>query len=267
MQCEEVREKFADHVTSGVETPLPSQIALHVATCDSCRTELADVDELGSVWAAMEFIPELESTPEARSRFDLMIGAYQEGLSQASSYRGWSRRLSLQFALGAALLALGVGVGHQIRPVQSSADNQRSLEVAGLRAELMDTKQMVALSLMQQQSASERLRGVNWSYDLQQPGEKVLTALLETLMHDQSVNVRLATVDALRQFGDRPVVRKGVIEAITRQESPMVQVALIDLAVDLREKESIATLRVLSQDQNLDTTVRERAEKGLAELE
>jgi hypothetical protein len=267
MYCEEVREKFADHVSRGGEGPLPSKIALHVAACDSCRAELADLDELRSVWAAMKSTPELESTPEARPRFDLMIAAYQEGLNHTRSRSHGLRRLSLQFALGSALLALGVGVGDQIRRIQSPADNQESREVAELRSELMDMKQMVALSLMRQESASERLRGVNWSYDLQQPGENVLTVLLDTLMHDQSVNVRLATVDALRQFGDRPVVRKGVVEAITREDSPMVQVALIDLAVDLREKESIAALRLLSQGKNVDAAVRDRAETALAELE
>src|SRR5678810_726677 len=101
-------------------------------------------------------------------------------------------------------------------------------------------RQMVALSLMQQQSASERLKGVNWSYQLQQPGNDVLRALLDTLIHDSNVNARLATVDALRQFGDKPVVRRGLIDAMTRGDSPMVRVALIDLAVDLQEKESIA---------------------------
>jgi HEAT repeat protein len=131
----------------------------------------------------------------------------------------------------------------------------------------MEMRQMVAISLMQQQSANERLRGVNWSYRLQQPGNEVLSTLLDTLMHDPNVNVRLATVDALRQFGEQPIVRRGVIEAMTRQESPMVQVALIGLAVDLHEKESIATLRQLSDDKNVDVAVRERARKGLAELE
>jgi HEAT repeat protein len=125
---------------------------------------------------------------------------------------------------------------------------------------------MVALSLMQQQSASERLKGVNWSYQLQ-PGGEVLAALLNTLMHDSSVNVRLATVDALRQFGDQPLVRRGVVEAMAREDSPMVQVALIDLAVDLRDKESIATLRQLVQNHEVNEAVRVRAQKGLAELE
>jgi HEAT repeat protein len=108
---------------------------------------------------------------------------------------------------------------------------------------------------------------VNWSYQLQQPGGEVLSALLGTLMHDSNVNVRLATVDALRQFGDQPVVRRGVVEAMTRQESPMVQIALINLAVDLREKESIETLRQLTEDQKVNETVRQRAQKGLTELE
>jgi HEAT repeat protein len=120
---------------------------------------------------------------------------------------------------------------------------------------------------MQQDSATDRLRGVNWSYQLQQPGREVLSALLNTLMHDSNVNVRLATVDALRQFGDQTVVRRGVVEAMKRQESPMVQIALIDLAVDLKEKDSIATLRQLTEDQNINETVRQRAQKGLAELE
>jgi len=46
-----------------------------------------------------------------------------------------------------------------------------------------------------------------------------------------------------------------------------VQIALIDLAIDLHEKESIPTLRQLTQDQKINETVRERAQKGLTELE
>jgi HEAT repeat protein len=164
------------------------------------------------------------------------------------------------------LLAIGL-IGGGLLRAPARPPVQQTDAVAEMRGELMQMRQMVALSLMQQQSASDRLRGVNWSYRLQQPGQEVLSALLDTLMHDPNVNVRLATVDALRQFGDQPVVRKGVIEAMTRQESPMVQVALIGLAVDLHEKESIATLRHLSDDTKLDVAVRERAQKGLAELE
>jgi hypothetical protein len=95
----------------------------------------------------------------------------------------------------------------------------------------------------------------------------VVAALVDMLIHDSSVNVRLATVDALRRFGERPAVRRGVVEALGHPESPVVQIALIDLAVDLSEKESVGALKQLSQDDRLDNTVRERAQKAVAALE
>jgi len=170
----------------------------------------------------------------------------------------------LQFGLALVLLVVGVAAGWRLRPEPVVQPNG---EITELRGELRQMRQMVALSLMQQQSASERLKGVNWSYQLQQPDREVLTALLDTLMHDPNVNVRLAAVDALRQFGGQPVVRTGVVEALGRQDSPMVQVALIDLVVDLKEKESVDTLRKLTQNEKLNEAVRTRAQKGLQELE
>jgi hypothetical protein len=160
------------------------------------------------------------------------------------------------------LFLLGIAVGYNIRPATIP-----NAELAELRSQLSETRQMVAVSLMQQQAATDRLRGINWSYQLPEPSTELLRALLDRLMHDPNVNVRLATVDALRQFGGRPVVRSGLVEAMSRQKSPMVQIALIDLAVDLREKESIGALRQLTQDQTLDQAVRERAKQGVVELE
>jgi HEAT repeat protein len=181
--------------------------------------------------------------------------------------RWWPSQPALQFGVSLAVLVLGVVIGRQYFTTTPAAPPQTNTEVTELRGELSQMRQVVALSLMQQDSATDRLRGVNWSYQLQQPGSEVLSALLNTLMHDSNVNVRLATVDALRQFGDQTVVRRGVVEAMKRQESPMVQIALIDLAVDLKEKESIATLRQFTEDQSINETVRQRAQKGLAELE
>jgi hypothetical protein len=59
--------------------------------------------------------------------------------------------------IAAAMLVCGVLVGlHGISAPPPSPD------IAELRAELHDVRQMLALSLMQQQSATERLRGVDW---------------------------------------------------------------------------------------------------------
>jgi len=221
-----------------------------------CRAEL---DELKTIWMQLDDIPRAEPTSAVRERFEVMLQAYQDGRRHPA--RTW-RRPVLQFLAAAALLILGIGVGYRMHTVPAS-----NPEMAELRSELHQTKQMVALSLMQEQSATDRLKGVNWSYRLQEPSADVLHALLDTLIHDSNVNVRLATVDALRQFGNQPVVRRGLVEAISQQESPMVQIALIDAAVDLRDKESVGTLRQLTQNQSADYAVRDRAQKALEQLE
>jgi len=255
MQCEEIREQFADYVIDQVEESNRRRITEHLNSCRACRTEL---DELNALWQQLGNVPSAEPASDLRGQFDLMLQAYQDGHRSARLWY-WP---ALQAGIAAALLVLGVVIGYGIR-----GPSAHSTELTELRSELHQTRQMVAVSLMQQQSATDRLKGVNWSYRLQEPSSDVLRALLDTLMHDANVNVRLATVDALRQFGDQPVVRRGVVEAITKQESPMVQMALIDLAVDLHEKQSISTLRQLIGDQTLDQAVRDRAQKGLAELE
>ena len=76
-------------------------------------------------------------------------------------------------------------------------------ELVAMRGELRDLREMVTLSLMQQQSASDRLKGVSWSGQIDCPGSEVVAALLDALMHDPNVNVRLATIDALERFARR----------------------------------------------------------------
>src|SRR5215467_8970144 len=98
-----------------------------------------------------------------------------------------------------ALLAVGVGLGHQYRApalVSETMPAQTVVEFNQMRSELHDMRQMVAISMLQQQSASERLKGVSWSNQIDQPNADFLNSLMDTLMHDSNVNVRLAAVDA-----------------------------------------------------------------------
>ena len=275
MQCEEAREQFADYVIESIAEPMRFQIVQHLKACETCRRE---AEELKALWMSLGSIPAAQPGPELRTRFNVMLEAYKHGLEQAAapgwwrslnSWLGswWPRQPALQFSLALGLLVLGVFAGRQVRPAPAAPGNPPNAEIAELRSALSETRQMVALSLMQQQSASDRLRGVNWSYQLQQPGMEMLNKMVDTMLHDSSVNVRLATVDALRQFGDKPIVRHGVVEALGRPESPIVQIALIDLAVDLRERDSIGALQHLTQDQTVNGTVRERAQKALMQLE
>jgi HEAT repeat protein len=138
--------------------------------------------------------------------------------------------------------------------------------VAGLRNEVDEMRRMVAVSLLKQASPSERLLGVSWSARIDQPGGEIIQTLLDTLNHDPNVNVRLAAADALYLFYSRPEVKAGLVDSLARQTSPLVQMSLINLLVEIRERRAVEALRQLVRDEKLNPKVKKRAELGLVQL-
>jgi HEAT repeat protein len=169
--------------------------------------------------------------------------------------------------LSFALLVIGVSIGYGMRSADKNDRKDAASELATLRGEVSGMRQMVALSLMQQQSASERLRGVSFAYRAESSDTEVLAALLRSINTDPNINVRVQAVDALHTFGANPVTRNAVMQSIPRQSSPMVQVALIDLLVDLKEKEAVPELRKLTTDSAANESVRQRAQWALERLQ
>jgi HEAT repeat protein len=107
---------------------------------------------------------------------------------------------------------------------------------------------------------------VSGSLQIDQPGNEIVRALLDTLMHDPNVNVRLASVDALRRFSERDVVRQGTVQALADSSFPLVQIAIIDFMVETKAKNAVDALRRLSTDAAANEAVRGRAAWGVQQL-
>ena len=67
----------------------------------------------------------------------------------------------------------------------------------------------------------------------------MVNALLETVNYDDTVDVRLAAVDALRRLSTEAEVRARLASALDRQDSPLVQIALIDALSDSRSPQAL----------------------------
>jgi Putative zinc-finger/HEAT repeats len=278
MNCEQVRELFPDYLAGPIESASQADIDAHLAGCGECRDELSG---LQTVWTRLGALPEEEPSRGSEARFHAMLEAYRQGMKLAQREgaprvtlaewlgRLWPRQPALQFETALLLFALGLLIGSSLLRRQAAdlaigGPNERTL--AQLREEVSTMRRMVTLALLQEQSPSDRLLGVQWSYQLRRPGEQVLSALLRALDSDPNVNVRLAAVDALHQFASEALVRKGLLRSLAEQKSPLVQIELINLMVRLSAKESVPLLKELSQKPELDPSVRERVEWGLQKL-
>jgi hypothetical protein len=143
---------------------------------------------------------------------------------------------------------------------------RRNNEIAKLHEEIASTREMVALSLLQQQSATERLRGVDYTGRMRTMEPEVISALTEAVAHDPSVNVRLAAINALSKTSGSPAVQQSLADSLTRQDSPIVQAALIDYLVDARDRRALGTLRQLEAQPDLNPAVLERTRFALQQL-
>jgi hypothetical protein len=266
MTCDELHPVLPEYWSQTLSVAARAGVDAHLAQCAACREE---AQALGALWRQLEALEDEEPSPELQVRFDALLAAWREGAAagrvlafpprqKGLRLSGWAP--AFQAVAAVLLLVTGVVVGRLL------PDPHTTGEMAELRGEVRTMREVVALSLLQQQSAAERLRGVTWSHQIDQPGDQVLAALLDTLRHDANVNVRLAAIDALRQFGRTEQVREGLIDAVGRQESPLVQIGLIDALVELRERRSRDALRTLADDEKADRAVRERARWGLTQL-
>jgi len=249
MTCEQARLQMLGEAEG-------EDLAAHLASCEACRNELS---RIGALWQSLDLLPTEEPTGKLRERFYEMLGAYRQGLSSAEprhAFHWW------QTAAAVALLGVGLGAGYALR-----GNGQPPAEVSQLREEVASMRQLVALSLMQQQSASERLRGVSWAYQAEPSDREVLEALVTAVNHDTNVNVRLAAVDALRRFSASPETRRAVVAALPSQTTPLVQVALIDLLVDFKERDAMEVLKTLAANQQANEGVRQQAEWALEKLQ
>jgi len=74
-------------------------------------------------------------------------------------------------------------------------------------------------------------------------------------------------VDALRRFAASPETRRAVVDALPTQTTPLVQVALIDLLVDFKDRNAADALTKLAANRDVNDGVRQQARWALEKLQ
>jgi hypothetical protein len=251
---------YIDNNLNAVDRHLIEQELLRNASARKVYEELKEVIQL------MEQSPRLEPSSKLKTDFDKLLSEQAKVsderttvLFQPAFYR---------VAAAVALLILGGGIGFWISKNNDDrkrlADIEREMEVT--RKQLADTKQMMLGLLDNEQSASQRIKGVNVAMEFQRADDEIVKVLFRTLDTDANTNVRLAALEALAKFKQDPLVKKGLINALGRQRDPMVQITLIQLLVEMKEKEVVRHLREIVDDKATIQAVKDEAYSGILKL-
>lgn len=264
-------DQHIDLITAYIEGHLtPAQRERFNALVDEGKIDILEVKEMETIYRRLGDLPETEPSTDLRDRFYTMFDEERQQLAAGVSFRErmdiWlaslQNRLTMQRAIiGFGIFVIGMLVGNWITPFQ----NYRG-ELSALSTEVSQMREVVMMSLLDDKSATERLKAVNISTDMQSADTKITRALLRTLNNDPNVNVRLAAVEALIKHASAPHVRQGLIASIAKQESPLVVASLADAMLMLQERRSIDEFEQLLDQENLDPSVRTKLNNTIAAL-
>jgi hypothetical protein len=217
----------------------------HVATCDDCAGLLAARRRLLDVYDGTVALPEA-----AGKRSRLAMPAPRRPLWQPAA------------AIAAGLLLLTVGALAGRATARSGGDADALHEV---RARLTNIEVELAVARLHRPSAAERLQATAAGVALVERDPRIIESLLDALEADPSPNVRMAVVDALYHIESTSRVQERFENLLAAQASPVLRIALIELAADRRFVEALGTLRRLAMDPG-DQAVRARAEWAVGVL-
>jgi len=228
MKCKQIKGKFSDYLIGEIDEVTRKEIQEHVTACSSCREEL---ENLSAIWTKLGVLPEEQPSNNVRARFYTTLEEYKQNMQQEKEKSrlgklmdGWFERLmprrpAFQFSLALFFLVVGLTAGYFLH-----AGLQGGEEIAQLRQEVRQIRQITAVSLLRQESLREHLRKAGLSSQVELPDEETLADFLRSVNSDTTPDSRLAALDAL--FPQSPAIRQELARSFSERTSPLVEIAL-----------------------------------------
>jgi hypothetical protein len=248
-------ERIPEWLSGELDGARLEELRAHLATCTGCADEATALERLWRELGEPAAVP----GPALRQRFDALLS--RERAKSGATILAFGARAGAaarrriapalqRLAAVAALLALGVLVGTELSRRRDDA------AIAELKSEVHSLHETVALALLAEPSPSERLKGVSYGRTVSGADDSVAAALFQTMLNDSNVNVRLAALDALRSRAQRPSDRPRLVAAVAEQDSPLVQLSLINVLLESDREAARRDLAQLLGNPKLDPVVR-----------
>jgi len=271
MKCRDYKLQIPLLLKDDLEPEARKSLESHLASCRECSIEFEAEQK---IWSLMAEFSEPVPSENMRTEFNSMLSGFKKEIREKQhpllDFAGrireyWTFQARPGLAFSVLLVIIGLTAGYLLhRPGGNSVASNRQID--SLSSQVMEMKQLVMLSLLQNPSASQRILAVGYTEEIPNVNNKVIDALLTTLNEDPNANVRLMTLEALVKYSDSPRVREGLVQSISLQDSPLLQSAIADVMVRLQEKKSVHSLQQLLQKKDLNLMVKRKIEQSIHKL-
>lgn len=263
-----ISDKHIHLVTGYIEGSLSETDRIQLQSLiDRGEVDILDLVNMEKVYKQIGSIEVPKPGQRVHDNFYRFLDAQVKEQRSKSTGSGFKQTLSRiqplwSYVVAAACLVIGIFIGDLWNPF---SDNEGKIDQ--LSTEVTQMREVLMISLLQNDSPVERLRAVNISQQISKTDDRLVEALLNTLNNDTNVNVRVAAINALVDRGTDPLVRKGLIQSIAHQSSPLVQIALADAMITLQAPDSaIEFERLLAETDQMDESVRLKLENTILAL-
>lgn len=266
MNKDKLYELILDYLDQNLDS---SQLGLLKSELKEMGYDINDLTALQKLVNEMDKIAVPEPSAQMSESFFAMLeqkGNEEEELELLERITEFFRSIfqTNQFprlAYATIILFFGWAIGFWLTPNTEVENqiNQMSMEMQSMREVVME-------SMMDKPMASERLKALKMVQKSGKASENVVQTLLNTLNNDPDANVRMAAAETLLAFANQNVVRSGLIEAVLQQNSPMVQMTLVDGLVAIQDKAAIPLFENLIKNNKVHQAVKDRSREGIAKL-
>lgn len=299
MTCKEIQAVIVEYLDQVTDAATMAAVKEHLDSCEACRQEAEELQELMQAMAGNEM---KRPGPGLRENFQLLLqsemnmvmadkllheGGDAEGggarVTEGSGVRmhgdrdgtggdrgirgkvvDWSSP-AWKVAAAVVLLFVGIGIGALISSRRVSNPNTPE-QLMAMQKEIKEMKEVLMFSLIDDESASQRIKAVSYAEEMPNPDQKVIEALVNTLNHDKNVNVRLAALYSLGSWADDRMVRDSLVASLPKQTEPLIQVMLINLLAEKKDSRIVGPIQDILSNKKTLPVVKDAAEKSLKTL-
>lgn len=256
-----IEDLIPDYLDGELLGTAKADVEAHLKSCQQCTKELEAYKKL--LDAVAQDTLEMP-TKNVREGFEKMLKNEQDNqvrvvnIGTQTNKRWWQN--IPRVAASIALLIASYFVG------KYSEQGQAQSQIVSLQNEAMEYKEVALISLLENESASKRMQGVQLVQDFEKPDEQIVGAIGQKMLNDENTNVRLSALEALSSFSYSEQVKDLFVKALETEKNPSVQVAIIEVLVELQEKKAIAPMKKLLEEEETQPFIKDQINSAIPKI-